>query len=45
MQQAVDVFEAFISQSKPTPIPLNLGPAQFGEVFVCNPTIPGLNLI
>ena len=30
MQQAIDVFEEFVSSNKPIPTPLNLDPAQYG---------------
>ena len=45
MKQAVDVFEAFVTSTIVHPMPMELEPAQFGELYISNATLPGLNLI
>ena len=45
MKQAVEVFEEFIRQSSSTPNTRKHQPVEFGEVFIGNQSLPGLNLI
>jgi hypothetical protein len=45
MKQAVDVFEEYVTSAIKDPTPMVLEHAQFGELFICNESMPGLNLI